>query len=351
MNHRRLRRAVELTIALCLQCAAARAATPDWVPETGALDRETARSLARALIEDVETRALRPRIPAEYEAAKERLVALVNSPAPNEPRAAVYGAAREMLSTLDTDGHTLLWSNEQTSTWQNATRPESAGDLSTVRTIPMPGKPPVLVLRPAQATFMDAPSARTYALEMIDQIHRRIVADDPCGIVVDLGAQQGGAAWPVIAALAPLITSANAARLVDRDGARSPIVLPGAVEWATGAALPRNDLVRFAGRPLAIVLTAQTASAGEMVAVILRGESGARTFGLPTYGATTSNVPTALPDGATVLLTTSRYAYGKELALRGPLVPDVPAVKGEAPEATLLRAATWAAQTCPQREP
>ena len=339
------------SLLLCVACAAADSAvTPAWVPETGEIDRATAQAFAAALIADVETQALRPRVQAEYETAKARLLALVDRSPPTEPRAPVYAAARAMLSTLDTDGHTLLWSRMQTSNWQTATHPASAEDASAVRTIAVQGKPPVLVLRPPQATFMDAASTRTYALTMIDRIRRQIAADSPCAVVVDLGAQAGGSAWPAIAALEPLITAANTARFVDRDGARRPIVAPGAVEYFTGGPLPANDLERLAGRPLAIILAAQTASAGEMVAVALRGQPGARTFGHTTYGATTGNVPTALPDGATVLLTTSRYALGNEPALHGPLVPDVPAAAGDSPDTTLLQAVAWAAQTCSHSE-
>lgn len=345
----RLRDASVLSLVLCLAYSAAIAAvTPVWVPETGELDRATARAFASELIKDVETQALKPRVQSEYEAAKARLLALVDGAPAAEPRASVYAAARAMLSTLDTDGHTLLWSTMQTSNWQSATQATSAEEASAVRTVAVPDKRSVLVLRPPQTTFMDVASTRTYALTMIDRIRRQISADDPCAVVVDLGAQAGGSAWPAIAALEPLITAANTARLVDRDGARRPLVAPGAVEYFTGGPLPPNDLARLAGRPLAIVLSAQTASAGEMVAIALRGQPGARTFGHKTYGATTGNVPTALPDGATVLLTTSRYAFGNEPALRGPLVPDIQAAAGDSSDTTLLQAVSWAAQTCSQ---
>ena len=153
-------------------------------------------------------------------------------------------------------------------------------------------------------------------------------------------------AWPAIAALAPLITSANAARFVDRDGVRSPLVAPGDVERAAGGPLPSSDLARFAGHAFAVVLAPQTASAGEMVALALRGEPGARTFGQKTYGATTANVLVPLPDGATVLLTTSRYALGDAPPLRGPVVPDFPAASRDSPDATLRQAVSWVARTC-----
>lgn len=232
-----------------------------------------------------------------------------------------------------------------------AVMPDSApekGDLDrpTARTVTIPDGPSVLVLRPPQTTFIDAPSTRTYAVGTIERMRQVIADDSPCAVVVDLSAQEGGNAWPAIAALAPLITAANAARLVDREGVHRPLVPPGAAEWAAGGPLPSNDLARFKGHPFAVVLAPQTASAGEMVAIALRGEPGARTFGQKTYGATTSNVVTALPDGATVLLTTSRYAIGDGLPLRGPLVPDAPPAAGDSADATLRQAISWVARTC-----
>jgi len=325
--------------------------TPDPLPEQGDLERATAQALVQALITDVETKALPPRVPAEYDAAKARLVALVDAPSPVESRAAVYAAAREMLSTLDTDGHTLLWSREQMSAWQNATTPQSGSDASAVRSVTAADGRAVLVLRPPQTTFLDVLSTRTYAVGMLDRIRRVIATDAPCAVVIDLSDQVGGNAWPAIAVLAPLITTENVAHFVDRDGVRTPVVAAGSTEWATGGPLPSNDLKRFAGHAMAIVLTPQTASAGEMVAIALRGEPKARTFGQKTYGATTGNVVTALPDGATLLLTTSRYAIGDGPPLRGPLLPDVPAQVGDSSDATLRQAVSWAARDCPVPSP
>ena len=153
-----------LAIVLCLASTQAWSVAPTWVPESGNIDRATAQALALELIHDVETQALRPRVQEEYDVAKAHLLALIDGPAAVESRAAVYGAARRMLSTLDTDGHTLLWSREQTATWQNATQPEAARDSSSVRIVDGQNGRAVLVLHPPQTTFMDTASARTYAL-------------------------------------------------------------------------------------------------------------------------------------------------------------------------------------------
>ena len=340
-------RALALAVALCLKLGPCGAAMPEWVPESGEIDRATARALVDTLVNDVEAQALRPRVQAEYDAAKARLVALLEAPAPTLDRHTLYGAARSMLSTLDTDGHTMLWSKQQTSTWTSFTSPKSAGQAAVAHTMPAPDGSAVLVLRPPQTTFMDTPSTRLYVEALTAQVNRTLeTSPAPCALVVDLSDQAGGNAWPALAALASLLTPANTAELVDRDGQRRPLVSRGSPEYFFGGALPPSDLARFAGRPFAVILTGQTVSAGEMLAIALRGEPAVRTFGRPTGGATTGNVPTALPDGATVLLTTSRYAWGNGRPLRGPLLPDVQADTNATPAATLAQAAEWAAGAC-----
>jgi hypothetical protein len=329
---------------------AAHAATLDWQPETGDIDRATARALVQSLTEKVESRALRPRDQAEYDAAKSRLLELVTTPSTRLERARVYAAANAMLATLDTDGHTQLWSKQLASSWFGATTPEAARDSATTRIIATPGGP-VLVVRPPQTTFTDSELARQYAQALIDGVDRAIADASPCALVVDLGDQKGGNAWPPIYAFAPLFTAANTARFVDREGRRAPIVADGTAYAASLGKLPYNELTRFAGHPFAVVMTPQTASAGEMLAIALRGEPGVRWFGQPSAGATTSNTIEPMPDGATMLLTVARYGFGTEPPLRGKLMPDVPAAAGEVPEATLARAAAWAAQSCRKATP
>ena len=336
-----------LAAALVANVAPCVAAVPTWVPESGQIDHATAQALVDTLVKDVEGQSLRPRDLAEYVAAKARLVALLATPAPTLDRHALYDAARTMLWTLDTDGHTLLWSQQQATTFYGSTTPAAAAQPSIVQTLPAPGGASVLVLRPPQATFQDQAGTRQYVEGLTAQANRALAATPaPCALVVDLDDQSGGSAWPAITALAALLTPANTARFVDRDGHRRPLYSRGVDAYFFGGTPPASDLARFAGRPFAVILGGQTVSAGEMLAIALRGEPQVRTFGRPTMGMTTSNLPTALPDGATVLLTIARYGYGDDPAIRGPLQPDFPADKGATPDATLRQAADWAARAC-----
>ena len=106
----------------------------------------------------------------------------------------------------------------------------------------------------------------------------------------------------------------------------------------------RRKPIHWLGSPvrhLGIVIGPHTASAGEMLAVVLHGETGSQTFGEATYGATTSNVVYPLPDGATLLLTVYRYASGEQPPIKGPLLPDQAVPTGTDQDTAVSAAADW----------
>lgn len=91
-------------------------------------------------------------------------------------------------------------------------------------------------------------------------------------------------------------------------------------------------------------MNADTASAGEMVAVALLGEGErVRSFGWPSYGMTTANRTIKLPDNVLLVLTVSRYGIADEPVIKGKIEPQVAAHEGDTMETVLMKAATWAA--------
>lgn len=147
--------------------------------------------------------------------------------------------------------------------------------------------------------------------------------------------------------LTPIFSESNSARFVDRNNQRMPIFsLPYLEErQARLGGEMRNPLQRFAGHPLAIVINEQTASAGEMLAIMLLGEGErARSFGWPTYGLTTANRQIPLPDNAMLVLSSARYGVADAPAIRGKIQPQVAAARTDDMPSILMRAATWAAR-------
>ena len=53
----------------------------------------------------------------------------------------------------------------------------------------------------------------------------------------------------------------------------------------------------------------RTSSSGEMTALALVGRSKVRTFGAPSAGFTTTNVPYPLSDGAFLVITAVSYTH------------------------------------------
>jgi C-terminal processing protease CtpA/Prc len=79
-----------------------------------------------------------------------------------------------------------------------------------------------------------------------------------------------------------------------------------------------------------------------MTALALIGRSGVRTFGAPSAGFTTANVPYPLTDGAFLVITetTVRDRSGKDY--KGPIIPDEQVAILDAERA----ASEWLSRSC-----
>jgi C-terminal processing protease CtpA/Prc len=157
-------------------------------------------------------------------------------------------------------------------------------------------------------------------------------------------------AWPPFIAMYPLFGNANKARWVDRDGKTIPFVDRAALAAMAAQHVGdrANPFASFATGPLAVLVGAKTASAGEMLLVALMGEERVRTFGQTSYGMSTVNQMHPLPDGSTLLLTQMRYALGDGPVFHGGIAPMQPAAAGETWDVTVRAAAEWAAANSPR---
>jgi len=81
--------------------------------ETGHMSRKDAVDMAAQLVEAVETKALPPIDEAVYAQAKAAFIRTVSSGESSDlDRATVYAAARLYLLTIDSGGHTMLWTSQ-----------------------------------------------------------------------------------------------------------------------------------------------------------------------------------------------------------------------------------------------
>jgi carboxyl-terminal processing protease len=153
----------------------------------------------------------------------------------------------------------------------------------------------------------------------------RLSTASTSGWIVDLRENGGGSMWPMLAAVAPLLDEGVLGEFVSRDGRRAlwsrqhrRILLD-----RRRLARSRGPADRVPGRDrVAVLLSGQTASSGEAVAVAFHGQPGVRFFGAPTYGFTTANQTHRLRDGSLLHLTTSRFANRSGVVFDGPVLPD-----------------------------
>ncbi|MEU9235535.1 S41 family peptidase [Streptomyces subrutilus] len=155
------------------------------------------------------------------------------------------------------------------------------------------------------------------------EVVRTVDASGPCGWIVDLRGDSGGAIWPMLDTLAPLLGDGRLGAFADADGKQAAWELkkgqlsvageviskdvPPNIE--TGAAgiddyVVHNAYVLKRPRPPVAVLTGpETASAGEATLIAFRGRPDARSFGLPTAGLATGNATYPFDDGSLLILT------------------------------------------------
>lgn len=332
-------RLASLVFALCLPFSI-NAQSTDEQP----LSRKVGRELAEQVIFHVEKDGLAPRSIERYQDRKRLIFELLAGEEETIDRKQLYSRLRSFLNTLDTDGHTFLSSRSETSQHIALTSAQASSAPELLELIATPaGK--VLVFTPPQITGWSDERQMTYTSAGLRNMRSSSLPTQSCALLIDLGEQKGGNAWPVMDLLSPLLTEANTARFVNRSSVATPIFSVRVLQdrrARLAEGLP-NPLERFKGQPLTFVQYEQTASAGEMVAILLLGQ-GARSFGWASHGATTANIVVALPDDATLALTTDRYRVGDNPVIRGVLQPDDPARAGEDAKAVRLRAATWAAQ-------
>jgi carboxyl-terminal processing protease len=173
----------------------------------------------------------------------------------------------------------------------------------------------------------------------------RLAVPQPCGWIVDLRQNTGGSMWPMIAAVAGLLDRGVLGHFLLPDGRRRAWCLN---RWHIS--LGRKPVARVHGRPhrrdqapLAVLISARTASAGEAALVALQAQSPTRTFGTATAGMTTGNITHVLPDGTRLMISTCHYADSAGQLISGPIQPDEPADPSNDHNA-LTQALAWIAR-------
>jgi carboxyl-terminal processing protease len=172
----------------------------------------------------------------------------------------------------------------------------------------------------------------------------RLAVPKPHGWIVDLRQNTGGNMWPMIAAVAGLLECGVLGHFLLPGGQRQAWCLNRWYVSLGGKPIARvHGLPRCRGEaPLAVLISARTASAGEAALVALQAQSPARTFGTATAGMTTGNITHVLPDGTRLMISTCHYADSAGHLISGPIQPDEPANPDDDRNA-LTQALAWIA--------
>jgi len=161
------------------------------------------------------------------------------------------------------------------------------------------------------------------------------------GWIVDLRGNGGGNMWPMIAGLGPVLGEGSAGVFIDPVGNQATWAYQNGASTLGGTTqvgVPDPYRLRRE-RPLVAVLSDNgIASSGEAALISFRGRPGARSFGTPTCGLSTSNRGFTLSDGAVLNLTVSVMADRNGTKYGDSIAPDELLIE---PSLVLSRAIAW----------
>jgi carboxyl-terminal processing protease len=164
---------------------------------------------------------------------------------------------------------------------------------------------------------------------------QKLVAAHVCRFIVDLRANQGGSMQPVLNAADALLGSET---LGYWQMTGSTVVEPwqGMTDQYVTNTAKSADWLKTT--PVAVLLGAATASAGEFTAIGFKGRPNTRFFGETTAGFVSTNAGHYLPDGARIAVSVGWSTDRLHRQYRTAIAPDEQTPRGQA---TLDAAIAW----------
>ncbi len=151
------------------------------------------------------------------------------------------------------------------------------------------------------------------------------------GWIIDLRNNMGGNMWPMVLGISPLLDSDRPVYFSSKKEFDDSNKKCHAWKCANGE-IRFNFFQRFKiedsyespypPKKIAVLISNWTMSAGEAVAVALKGNVSTRFFGMPTCGLTTANNQFKLPDGAKLLLSVCYFVDRNKNVYTKSIQPD-----------------------------
>lgn len=237
------------------------------------------------------------------------------------------------------DDHGWLTYHDKTYKWHNAARPRYANAVVKAALAAKPGLR--ITMLPGRIGYVLLPGINAGGSLQAMRDAAQVVQDSLCrhhpdqakAWIIDLRLNDGGAMAPMLAGLGALIGDGHLGGFVDKDGKPDE-------QWYLHqgnfyldslqvTTLTDRCPVRRTTKPVAVLLSGLTASSGEIVAIALRGRPVTRSFGEPTYGATTANQSYPIGGGAYLTIAGLLETDRNRVPYRPNLTPDVPIVGGD----------------------
>lgn len=145
--------------------------------------------------------------------------------------------------------------------------------------------------------FISIPTFHSVEMNLVrqnvDTLHRlieKLDSQNPVGWIIDLSENSGGNSLAMYPGLGPIIGNGICGYSISANGNRmTRIYRDGMAGWENQLdTLTTNPYrAKNSNLPIAVIYSENTASSGEVTALALRGLKNCRSFGQPTYGATT----------------------------------------------------------------
>ncbi len=231
-----------------------------------------------------------------------------------------YPAINEALLNLG-DGHSKLYPPEIIKAYKEMGAAGASGEKVPMPTGTIVDGKYALITIPGFAAITN--EDQLAFVDSIQHVIRKLDAQKPKGWIIDLRLNQGGNLEPMVAGLMPILGEGKSIGWADGDNKITY------ANYKNGVIIGLTDslehfikepyTLKKQGQPVAVLVSGQTSSSGEMTAICFKGRKFTRIIGTPTLGLTNSNSPRELSDGAWLNLTDSNAAdrngniYGRKL--------------------------------------
>jgi hypothetical protein len=277
-------------------------------------------------------------------AEQERHIERFGVDGPISPRRGTYNGIEALLREMGDTTHGSVRNPDQV---ERTGSPEEPGDSSDR------GVAPEGELINGSIGYLWLPSANTYSQEVIEyasDVHAMInsfAGEDACGWIIDLSDNRSGSGAVPLLSIGPFLAADEepviwfrkadgdeygfwryhpdtASITLDGESVPDPDEYSDAAFSFWNAAYTIDDPAAPVSEtvPVAVVVSGDTGSGGEMPVVALTGRDNLRVFGSNTNGLTTGSLLKDMPDGAQIQVTYALMVDRTGVAYDGPIVPE-----------------------------